>query len=85
MSNRIAWFFGGIVLVCVLSLAGTGFVVAATHGAFGANGTAQTLTSPNKPVFGITHVYVVKDAFTPARIQVALGHRDLDEPGHRPT
>jgi plastocyanin len=73
MSNRLAWFLGGIVLVCVLALAGTGLVVAATHEAFAANGTAQTSTSQNKPVFGITHVYVVNDAFTPACIQVPLG------------
>src|SRR5579859_388804 len=73
MSSRLAWFLGGIVLVCVLALAGTGFVVAATHGAFAANGTAQTSTSQDKPVFGITRVSLVNDAFTPARIQVALG------------
>jgi plastocyanin len=73
MSNRLAWFLGGSVLVCVLALAGTGLVVAATHGAFAANGTAQTSTSPNKPVFGITQVSLVNDAFTPARIQVTLG------------
>jgi plastocyanin len=73
MSKRLAWFLEGIVLVCVLALAGTGFVVAATHGAFAANGTAQTSASPNKPVLGITQVSLVNDAFTPARIQVALG------------
>jgi plastocyanin len=73
MRNRTAWFIGGIVLVCVLALMGTGFVVAATHGGLGAGGTAQASVPQDKPVFGATHVYMRGDAFTPAHIQVVLG------------
>ncbi len=73
MSNRTAWFIVGIVLVCVLALMGTGFVVAATHGDFGAGGTAQASGSQDKPVFGAMHVYMRHETFSPAHIQVALG------------
>lgn len=73
MRNRTVWFFVGIVLVCVLALMGTGFVVAATHGAFGASSAAQASVSQEKPVFGATHVYMHGDAFTPSRIQLVLG------------
>ena len=73
MRNRTAWFIVGIVLVCVLALVGTGFVVAATHGAFEAGGTAQASVSQDKPVFGATHVYMRHETFSPARIQVVLG------------
>lgn len=73
MRNRTAWFIVGIVLVCVLALVGTGFVVAATHGAFGAGGTAQASVSQGKPVFGATHVYMRGETFSPVHIQVVLG------------
>jgi plastocyanin len=74
MRNRTAWFIGGMVLVCVLALIGTGFVVAATNrGLLGAGGTAQASVSQTKPAFGVTHVYMRNDAFTPAHIQVTLG------------
>jgi plastocyanin len=73
MRNRTVWFIVGIALVCVLALMGTGFVVAATHGGFGGGGTAQASVSQDKPVFGVTHVYLRSDAFTPAYIQVVLG------------
>lgn len=72
MSKRQAWIIGSIVLLCVLALAGTGFVAAAAHGAFEAAGTTQT-TSQNDVAVGVTRVYVVNDTFTPAHIQVALG------------
>src|ERR1700680_3278713 len=58
MRNRTAWVIVSIVLVCVLALVGTVFVVAATHGGFGAGGTAQASVSQVKPVFGATHVYM---------------------------
>jgi plastocyanin len=73
MGNRVVWSFVGIVLVCVLALVGTGFVVAATHGAFGAGGTARASVSQDKPVFGTTHVYMRHETFSPAYIQVVLG------------
>jgi plastocyanin len=73
MRNRAVWFIVGIVLVCVLALIGTGFAVAATHWAFGTSGTAQASASQAKPVFGVTHVHMRADAFTPAHIQVVLG------------
>jgi plastocyanin len=73
MRNRTAWFIVGIVLVCVLALMGTGFVMVATHGAFGAGSTAQASVSQNKPVLGATHVYMRQETFTPAHIQVVLG------------
>jgi plastocyanin len=73
MRNRTTWFIGGIVLVCVLALMGTGFVVTAMHRGLGAGGTAQASVSQDKPVFGVTHVYMHDDAFTPAHIQVLLG------------
>ena len=69
MSKRQAWFIGSIVVFCVLALAGTGFVVAAMHGAF----RAHASTSRNSVAVGVTHVYMVNDTFTPARIQVTLG------------
>ena len=73
MRNRAAWFIVGIVLVFVLALIGAGFIEAATHGAFGASSTAQASASQDKPVFGVTHVDMHGDAFTPAHIQVVLG------------
>jgi plastocyanin len=73
MRNRTKWVIVGIVLVCVLTLVGTGFAVAATHGSFGAGGTAQASASQDRPVFGATHVYMRHDTFTPAFIQVVLG------------
>lgn len=69
MSKRQAWYIESIVLLCVLALAGTGFVVAAMHGALRAGGAA----SPYRVVVGATQVSVTNDVFTPARIQVALG------------
>ncbi len=73
MRNRTVWFLVGIILVCILALMGTGFVVAAAHGSFGAGSTAQASVSQDKPVFGDTQVYMHGDAFTPERIQVVLG------------
>lgn len=73
MRNRTAWFIVGIVLVCVLALIGTGFGMAATHGAFGAGSSAQTLVSQDKPVVGATHVYMRHETFIPAYIQVVPG------------
>jgi len=73
MRNRTAWFIVGIVLVCALSLMGTGFVMVATHGAFGTGSTAQASVLQNKPVLGATHVYMRHEAFTPAHIQVVPG------------
>lgn len=73
MRNRIVWLLGGIVLVFVLALAGTGFIFAATHGGFASNSTVQASTAQNKPVFGATQVSMRNDAFTPATIQVVLG------------
>ncbi len=73
MRNRTVWFLVGIVLVCVLALIGTGFVVAATHGGFGAGGTTRASALPDKPVFGATHVYMRAETFSPAHIQVVLG------------
>ena len=69
MSKRQAWYIESIVLLCILALAGTGFVEAAVHGAFRAGSTA----SQYHVAFGVTQVYMVNDAFTPARIQVTLG------------
>lgn len=71
MRNRIVWFIVGSVLVCVLALVGTGFIFAATHGGVGARSTAQA-ASPDKLVFGATHVFMRSDAFTPAHIEVVL-------------
>ncbi len=73
MRNRTAWFIVGIVLVCVLALMGTGFVMVATHGGFGAGSTAQASVSQNKQVLGATQVYMRHETFSPAHIQVALG------------
>ncbi|HEX6551683.1 MAG TPA: plastocyanin/azurin family copper-binding protein [Ktedonobacteraceae bacterium] len=68
MRNRTVWFFVAIVLVCVLALMGTGLVVAAAHGGLRAGTTAQ-----DKPVFGATHVYMRREAYSPASIQVVFG------------
>ena len=73
MRNRTTWFIVGIVLVCALALMSTGFVVAATHGGFGAGGTAQASVSQDKPVFGAAQVYMRHETFSPAHIQVVLG------------
>lgn len=72
MRNRIVWVIVGGVLLCVLALAGSGLIFAATHGGF-ATSTAQAVASQNKPVFGVTHVSMRGDTFTPAHIQVTLG------------
>jgi plastocyanin len=73
MRNRTVWLIVGIVLVFVLALMGTGFVVAATHGGFGAGGTAQTSVSQDTPVFGATQVYMRHEKFSPSHIEVVLG------------
>jgi plastocyanin len=69
MSKREEWYLESIVLLCVLALAGAGFVVAAMHGAFRAGSTV----SQNNVAVAVTHVSMVNDAFTPARIQVTIG------------
>ena len=73
MRNRTVWLIVGIVLVFVLALMGTGFVVAATHGGFGAGGTAQASVSQDTPVFGATQVYMRHEKFSPSHIEVVLG------------
>jgi len=73
MRDRLVWFLLGIVLVCVLALMGTGYVVASMNSGLRANGTAQASTSQDKTVFGDTQVYMHRDLFSPARIQVVLG------------
>lgn len=73
MRNRLVWFLVGIVLVFALALMGTGFVVAAMHGDFRAGGTAQASASQDKPVFGVTQVYMRDEKFSPTHIQVVFG------------
>jgi plastocyanin len=73
MRDRKMWFLVGIVLVCVLALLGIGYVVASKNGGLSGNGTAQASTSQDKTVFGVTHVYMRHDLFSPERIQVVLG------------
>lgn len=77
MRNRTSWFLG-IALFCILAIAGTGFVMAATHGGLGTGATTQGTTPQSKTAFGVTHVYIHDnptggDEFVPAQIQVVLG------------
>ncbi len=71
MSNRTMWFFVGGVLVGVLALAGIGGAVAAMSGAFGARGTVESV-SQGTTTFGVTHVFIQQEAYSPPRIQVLL-------------
>ncbi len=71
MSNRTVWFFVGGVLVGVLVLAGIGGAVAALSGAFGARGTVGSV-SQGTTTFGVTHVFIQQEAYSPPRIQVLL-------------
>jgi plastocyanin len=73
MRNRLVWFLVGIVLVIALALMGIGLVVASMHGGLRAGGTAQASGSQDKTVFGVTHVYMRHELFSPTRIQVVLG------------
>ena len=73
MRNRVVWFIVGSVLVLVLALIGTGFIFAATHGAFGTSSPAQASASQNRPVFGVTQIVIRNDAFTPQHIEVTIG------------
>jgi plastocyanin len=73
MRDRLVWFLVGIVLVFVLALMGTGFVVAAMHGNLRVGGAAQASASQDKPVFGVTQVYMRHEQFSPARVEVVLG------------
>jgi len=73
MRNRVVWFLVGAVLVSALALFGTGLAVAATHGDFGANGTVERPVSQETTAFGIMHVFIRQDAYTPSRIEVVLG------------
>jgi plastocyanin len=71
MSNRTVWFFVGGVLVGVLVLAGIGAAVAAMSGAFGARGTVGSV-SQETTTFGVTHIFIRQEAYSPPRIQVLL-------------
>jgi plastocyanin len=73
MRNRVVWFLVGAVLVSALALFGTGLAVAATHGDFGANGTVERPVSQGTTAFGVTHVFIRQDAYSPPRIEVVLG------------
>ncbi len=72
MHNRAVRFIVGGVLAVILALIGTGFIFAATHGSFAASNATQA-TQQGKPVFGVTHVFIRGDVFSPAHIQVDLG------------
>ena len=73
MRNRMVWLIVGSALACVLVLAGTGVIFAATHDGFSAGSAAQAAAVQAKPVFGVTQVTMRDDAFTPQIIQVTLG------------
>jgi plastocyanin len=73
MRNRAVWFVVVAVLVSILVLAGTGVVIAAKEGAFGASGTLERSVSQETVVFGVTHVFIRNEAFSPSHIEVVLG------------
>jgi plastocyanin len=73
MRNRVIWFVVGAVLVSIVVLVGTVGVIAARAGAFGARGSPQSSVSQEKAIFGVTHVFIRDEAFTPSHIEVVLG------------
>jgi len=73
MRNRVVWFLVGAVLVGALALFGSGLAVASMHGAFGASGTAGRQVSQESVAFGVSHVFIRQDAYSPSHIEVVLG------------
>jgi plastocyanin len=73
MRNRVVWFLVGAVLVGALALFGSGLAVASMHGAFGTSGTAGRQVSQESVAFGVSHVFIRQDAYSPSHIEVLLG------------
>src|SRR5712692_702670 len=73
MRNKAVWFVVGAILVSILVLAGTGGVIAAREGAFGASGTPERSVSQETVVFGVTHIFIRNGAYSPSHIEVVLG------------
>jgi plastocyanin len=73
MRNRIVWFLVGAVLVSVLAVVGSGVAIGAMERASGTSGTVKSSVSQGTTVFGVTHIFIRQDAYSPARIQVVLG------------
>ncbi len=73
MRNRIVWFLVGAVLVSVLAVVGSGVAIGAMERASGTSGTVESSVSQGTTVFGVTHIFIRQDAYSPARIQVVLG------------
>ena len=73
MRNSVICFVVGAVLVSILILVGTGGVIAARAGAFGAHGSPQISASQETAIFGVTHVFIRDGAYSPSHIEVVLG------------
>jgi plastocyanin len=73
MRNRMVWFLVGAVLVSVLAVIGSGVAIGAMERASGTSGTVESSVSQGTTVFGVTHIFIRQDAYSPARIQVVLG------------
>jgi len=67
------WFLVGAVLVSVLAVVGSGVAIGAMERASGTSGTVESSVSQGTTVFGVTHIFIRQDAYSPARIQVVLG------------
>jgi len=66
-------FLPGAVLVSVLAVVGSGVAIGAMERASGTSGTVKSSVSQGTTVFGVTHIFIRQDAYSPARIQVVLG------------
>ncbi len=73
MRNRVVWFLVGVALVIALALFSTGLAVAAIHGDSGVSGTVGRQVSQAKVAFGVTHIFIRQDAYSPSHIEVVLG------------
>jgi len=73
MRNRIVWFLVGAVLVSVLAVVGSGVAIGAMERASGASGTVENSVSQKPMVFGVTHVFIRQEAYSPSHIEVVLG------------